>query len=337
MKSDQATILVTDDEAPIRLLLEQVLSSFGYTVLLAENGQRALEVIEENEIDLVLLDVQMPEMNGHEVARRLKTNPRTRHIPIIMLTGLSTSQHKVAGLSSGADEYVTKPIAGKELVARVHALLRMRDMQRELLQVEKDKYASKLAFAREVQSKLLPDSLPNVPSLDVAIAYQPCDGIGGDFYDHFAEGDDRLFIALGDAEGHGMNAALLMARAGAFLRSTLKSRNFSPSTLLSGVNELMCDDHCDEVLLPMVAFSSTCVKTYCGMATPVTYRLSFTEQASANASPSRAPALSSGLTLLNTLRNPKFPWQQGTFWSVLQTAFVRRSIINVTNLGSSLW
>lgn len=254
MKSTQATILVADDEAPSRLLIEQVLSSVGYTVLQAENSQRALEVVRENEIDLILMDVRMPVMNGHEAVQQLKTSPKTRQIPIIMLTGLGSSRHKVAGFASGADEYVTKPISGLELVARVNALLRLRDMQRELLEIEKEKFASKLAFASEVQSKLLPKTLPELPSLDIAITYLPCHGIGGDFYDHFAEGDERLFLALGDGEGHGMNAALLMARAGAFLRSTLRSRNFSPSTLLSAINDLMCDDHCDEVLLPMVAF-----------------------------------------------------------------------------------
>lgn len=117
-------ILVVDDEAHIGELLNYNLSAAGYRVTVAETGEEALQLIAKELPDLILLDLMLPGIDGLEVCRRLKANPVTRPVPIIMLTARSEEMDKVVGLELGADDYVTKPFGVRELVARVKAMLR---------------------------------------------------------------------------------------------------------------------------------------------------------------------------------------------------------------------
>ena len=121
-----ATILVVDDlEQNIKLLEAKLLSEY-YTVITASNGKQALKALELNKIDLVLLDVMMPGMDGFEACSKIKSNPETTHIPIIMVTALSEIADRVKGLEAGADEFLTKPIDDTALFARVKSLSRMK-------------------------------------------------------------------------------------------------------------------------------------------------------------------------------------------------------------------
>ncbi len=122
-------ILLADDNEEMRLMLRDLFRSAGHTVALAEDGLAALSSIQSNEPDLVILDHAMPGMNGFEVCRRVKTNPFTARIPILMLTAQSTVESKVEGYAAGADDYLAKPFDPRELRARVQALLRL--VQRE--------------------------------------------------------------------------------------------------------------------------------------------------------------------------------------------------------------
>ncbi len=117
-------ILIVDDEAPIRELLAFNLQKNGYTVQEAADGPEALQTIQKAPIDLILLDLMLPGIDGIEVCRRLKENPRTAGIPVIMLTAKSEEIDKVLGLEMGADDYVTKPFSMRELLSRVKAVLR---------------------------------------------------------------------------------------------------------------------------------------------------------------------------------------------------------------------
>ena len=116
-------LLIVDDEADTLRLVALMLERQGYQVLTAMNGAKALEVIEQEKPDLVLLDVMMPEMDGYEVARQLRANPSTEDIPIIMFTAKSQVEDKITGLESGADAYLTKPTQPRELFAQVKAIL----------------------------------------------------------------------------------------------------------------------------------------------------------------------------------------------------------------------
>jgi CheY-like chemotaxis protein len=123
---DPQRILVVDDNPTNRDILDARLTANGYEVLHAADGEEALTAVQEHLPDLILLDVMMPKMDGIEVCRRLKGDPALPFMPIVLVTAKSDSQDVVDGLDAGADEYLTKPIDQKTLVARVKALLRLK-------------------------------------------------------------------------------------------------------------------------------------------------------------------------------------------------------------------
>ncbi len=131
-------ILVVDDHEDNVELLRVRLEAWGYQVDTAQDGQQALERIEASPPDLVLLDVMMPAVDGNEVARRVKQNPALPFIPIIMQTALDSTESKVEGLEAGADDYITKPIEFAELKARLRSMLRIKRLQEELEERERE-------------------------------------------------------------------------------------------------------------------------------------------------------------------------------------------------------
>jgi CheY-like chemotaxis protein len=141
--ADGGALLVVDDNEVNRDLLYRRLSRQGYTVSVAENGRQALQMIQDNPFDLVLLDVMMPEMNGYEVLQRLKSSEALRHIPVIMISALSEMDSVVRCISSGAEDYLQKPFDPVLLSARIGASLekkRLRDREVVYLrQIEEEK------------------------------------------------------------------------------------------------------------------------------------------------------------------------------------------------------
>ncbi len=121
-----ARVLVVDDLLPNVKLLEAKLSSEYFDVVTANDGPGTLEALEEHKPDIVLLDVMMPGMDGFEVCQRIKTNPKTTHIPVVMVTALSDSSDRVRGLEAGADDFLTKPLDDTALFARVRSLVRLK-------------------------------------------------------------------------------------------------------------------------------------------------------------------------------------------------------------------
>lgn len=115
-------VLVVDDEPSLQTLLTYNLKKSGFDVVSAGDGQQALDIIHEQKIDIVLLDIMLPEKSGVDVTRELRAEKN--QIPIIMLTALDDEIDKVVGLEIGADDYVTKPFSPREVIARVHAVLR---------------------------------------------------------------------------------------------------------------------------------------------------------------------------------------------------------------------
>lgn len=115
------TILVVDDEAEIRNLLEIYLSNEGYEVIKASNGEEAIEIVNSKDIKLIVLDVMMPKMDGIETCKRIREK---MNIPILMLSAKSEDMDKIQGIMTGADDYITKPFNPLELTVRVKALLR---------------------------------------------------------------------------------------------------------------------------------------------------------------------------------------------------------------------
>lgn len=149
---DKPTILCTDDEELNLCLLEGILTSNGYSVLQARTGDLALELIESQPPDLVLLDIMMPGMDGFEVCRRIKNNSRSRQLPVIMITSLSDRDSRIKGIEAGAEDFTSKPFDKGELLARIKMLLRLKGLNDRLIHA----YAntnSLIAFGEQIISR----------------------------------------------------------------------------------------------------------------------------------------------------------------------------------------
>jgi two-component system phosphate regulon response regulator PhoB len=119
-----ATILVVEDEKSISTLIQYNLEKEGFRVHTSETGEEGFEQIKKNLPDLVLLDWMLPDLSGIDICKQIKKDPKLKSIPVIMLTAKSEEADKIRGFETGADDYVTKPFSTKELILRVHALLK---------------------------------------------------------------------------------------------------------------------------------------------------------------------------------------------------------------------
>jgi len=132
-----AKILVVDDTPSNVKLLADVLGARGYAVVTAVSGVDALETVDRERPDLVLLDVMMPGMSGYDVCRKLRANPATTMLPVVMITALDPGQERVKGIEAGADDFLSKPINQPEILARVRSLLRVKSLYDELTELNR--------------------------------------------------------------------------------------------------------------------------------------------------------------------------------------------------------
>ncbi len=143
------TILLADDNADVREMLEYMLRAQGYRVVCAEDGAQALNLVEQLRIDLVLMDVVMPGRSGFSVCRELKSRSETRLIPVVLITGFVNPEDRVEGIESGADDFIHKPLHREELLARVRSLLRLKRFTDELESAETVLFT----LARSIEAK----------------------------------------------------------------------------------------------------------------------------------------------------------------------------------------
>ncbi len=148
-----ARILIVDDLAPNLHLLQVKLSAEYYDVLLAQSGEEALEKIKDERVDLILMDAIMPGMDGFETCRKLKNNPDTYHIPVIMVTALDGTKDRIRGLESGADDFITKPFDDFNLLARVKSLLRLKMVTDQLLSHTGHSLANSRTVVQEIEKR----------------------------------------------------------------------------------------------------------------------------------------------------------------------------------------
>ncbi len=146
-------IMIVDDDPNIALLLELTLKKdSGFEVVKFINGQDALDNIEKEKPDLILLDVMMPGLDGYEVCRRIKSSEKTRYVSVIILSAKRELEDKIKGMSIGADDYIVKPFNPEELLVRVYVQLRMRKLEVEL--VDKKKLETVLAMSVTMQHEI---------------------------------------------------------------------------------------------------------------------------------------------------------------------------------------
>lgn len=146
---EDATVLIVDDDPSVRASLVKLLERDGVGVVTAEDGEEALAAFAEHEPDVVVMDVIMPRMDGIEVCRRLKGDPRSRLTPVVLVTGLDAREDRIRGIEAGADDFLSKPFDAVELLARVRSLLRMKRYTDELERAE----AILFALARAIEAR----------------------------------------------------------------------------------------------------------------------------------------------------------------------------------------
>ena len=219
--AESGQILVADDDSMSRRLLTRTLSAAGFSCREAADGRAALKSVHEQLPVLLLLDFDMPELDGAEVLKRLRADadPAIAQLPAIMLTGHGGEESEVLCLEAGANDFVTKPINHAVLRARIETQLRLQTM-RVQLQLQNDELEAwrinlerDLAAARLTQQSLIPQKAPALEGWDVAACYRPVIQVGGDIYGWLRMSDGRTLFWIADATGHGASAALLTTLA----------------------------------------------------------------------------------------------------------------------------
>ncbi|OJV15265.1 MAG: serine/threonine protein phosphatase, partial [Verrucomicrobia bacterium 61-8] len=236
-------LLVVDDNAENSHLLARTLERQGHRTMEVQNGLEALAVLAEKPVDLVLLDVLMPELDGYETLNRIKADAKLRHIPVIMISALDELQSVVRCIEAGAEDYLPKPFDPTLLRARVGASLdkkRFRDQEQAYLkQIDetRQRLQSELQEAARYVSSILPE--PTDTPFRIRWSYNPSMELGGDSFGYHWIDDDHFAIYLLDVCGHGVGAALLSVAAINVMRTmSLQNVDFrEPAEVLRGLND----------------------------------------------------------------------------------------------------
>jgi len=236
--AEQKSILIVDD-TPINIGVISGALKDTYKTKVATNGEKALAIANgEDQPDLILLDVMMPEMDGYEVCRRLKANPDTREIPVIFLTGQTGTDDETKGFEVGAVDYIHKPFSEAVVKARVRTHLMLREAH---AQIAKQLIAMniEMEMGRQIQLSILPKSTPKLQGIEIVARYMPMTSVAGDFYDFIVVDEKRLGILVADVSGHGLPSALIASMLQVAL--TAQAGNAAdPARVLSGLNKALC-------------------------------------------------------------------------------------------------
>ncbi len=232
-KAGPPRVLIVDDEAINIETLAWMLKEAGFEPLRAQSGPQGREIAARQQPDLVILDIMMPGESGFDTCASLTSDPATADIPIIFISGLDDVDNKVKGLRMGAVDYVTKPFAREEVIARVKIHIRLRRGMRALL----DEQAAKLAQLRDAQQSILvtPQDLPEAK---FAVRYVPVLEAGGDFYDVFPWTDTVMGYFVADISGHDLGASFVTSSLKALLRQNTGPL-FTPVETLKNINSVL--------------------------------------------------------------------------------------------------
>ena len=222
MDASPGRLLVVDDDENNRDMLSRRLQRRGFGVETAEDGRQALAAIARTPFDLVLLDIEMPGMNGFEVLEKVRETQSAVQLPIIIATARGDREDVLQALALGANDYVTKPIDFPVVLARVETQLSHKRVVDRIVELEADvrkrnaelqtanaRMTHSLAMAARIQRSLLPDKSLNEPGVRFAWLFEPCDELGGDILNLLSLGGGKVAMYLLDVSGHGVSAALL--------------------------------------------------------------------------------------------------------------------------------
>jgi sigma-B regulation protein RsbU (phosphoserine phosphatase) len=217
MRETPLILIVEDNPASLEIIQARLVAN-NYDVITAADGEKGLEQARGKLPDLILLDIMMPKMDGLEVCRRLKSDTTLPFMPIIMVTAKADPKDVVAGLEAGGDEYLAKPVDHRSLLARVHSMLRIKELHDMVLD-QSNEMKSQLKTATKVQSLFWPN-IPKLPNnLNIWAFSEPASYVGGDLYDIIGLSDDSLLAYVADVAGKGVAAALIMAALSTMIRS----------------------------------------------------------------------------------------------------------------------
>lgn len=234
---ESANILVVDDEPRNVKILQIQLQARGYTVQTAGDGDEALQIIKTDTPDLILLDINMPKVDGFEVVKRVRSDIDTEFIPIIMITALrDTQENRIKAVEAGADDFIEKPFNSFEVLARIRSLLRIKQYH-DTLEEHNARLEAELQMARSVQEILIPkNGSLSIAGFNVASHCSPALAVGGDFYDLWEIEENRIGVLISDVMGHGASAALITVFIKTLLAEHRGELEDNPAHLLQVLN-----------------------------------------------------------------------------------------------------
>ncbi|HDR3523082.1 fused response regulator/phosphatase [Bacillus pacificus] len=238
------SILIVDDNPVNIFVIEKILKQAGYQDLVSLNSaQELFEYIHfgkdssrHNEIDLILLDIMMPEIDGLEVCRRLQKEEKFKDVPIIFVTALEDANKLAEALDMGAMDYITKPINKVELLARMRVALRLKS-ELNWHKEQEENLRNELDLATQVQRNLLSSPLRE-EHIKIEASYLPSFKLAGDMYYWYKIDENRYGIILLDVMGHGVSASLVCMFISSVLRETIKSL-IDPELVMKDLNKYM--------------------------------------------------------------------------------------------------
>lgn len=236
--NNQKKILVIDDEKSIRETLSELLSFCDYKVILAKNGVEGVEFAEKQSPDLIICDIMMPELDGYEVAKRVRSNDKMAMIPFIFLSAKASNNDFRKGLGLGADDYLIKPFSNQELIDTVAMRLdRVKSIKNDSKNLK-----DSINNAKNIQNVILPKDAEIFRIFqDNFKIYLPRDIVSGDFF-WINEGNNHSHLAVADCTGHGVPGAMLSMVCYEKLNAVAAiNKDISPGNLLTMVNGMIYD------------------------------------------------------------------------------------------------
>ena len=232
-QDSRPVVLVADDDRITTQIIEGALAQIGFRAHTAHDGQSALEAIQQSPPDLILLDVSLPDASGIEICRRLQTEPGLGQIPVIFISGHEELAIKVAGFDAGAVDYITKPLAVREVIARVRTHIRLKRAYESLVELQAQRI-QKLAAAQEAFMPRPED----IPDARFQVSFTQVLKAGGDFYDVIPVGQEVIDYVVADASGHDLGASFWTAALKTLLSEYASAVN-SPREVLHLINSAL--------------------------------------------------------------------------------------------------